>query len=528
MVNGQWLIVNAASLVIDNCTLAIANFFCEVVLLKQRVVILLILLLLAACLTACSREEPTPTATATAVPEATIPAAPTPTRTPAPTATPITPALSVSDQALDIDGVLVIDSVTVLEPAWVVIHAERDGVVGEVLGQTAVSPGATTDVEITIDPLQATDALTAMIHDNAGSESQFDFPGQDNPLLVAGSTIAQSFAIDRQIQLPEIQASDQDVLEDGLVRINSVRLPKPGWIVIHAQENEAVGPVLGFTFVQPGVTENVVVHIPWREATPTLYAMLYEDTGREQRFDFPEEDLPILAVGEPVVTEIQAAYPPNLVVFDQPVIDNRIVVERVISSGPGWLVVYADDGGSPGIIIGSAALAAGLNEAVSVGLLGPEVTDQLFIFLHQDTEAGDAFNFPAADPQLMYQGRIANPFSFRTDPGNYLGSRDQVLQEVEGETAVLVPFTVTEVDAWIVIYNDNNGDLGDIIGQAWLPPGVNREVIITIDPEAVTDTLYAVLQWDAGTVQTFEPGGTDIPFQRNRSIIQAPFSILSE
>ncbi len=410
-----------------------------------------------------------------------------------------------------------------------VIHAEREGQVGEVLGKTAVSPGTTTDVEVTIDPLQATDSLTAMIHVNAGSESTFDFPGEDDPLLAEGSTIAHSFAIDRQMRLPELTVSAQDILEDGLVRIDSVYAPGPGWVVIHAQEAGAIGSVLGATFVKPGATDDVVVRIPWREGTPTLYAMLHEDVGREQRFDYPEEDLPMLSIGNPVVAEIEATYPPDVVVFDQPVIDDHIVVERVISNGPGWLVVYADDGnGSPGIIIGSAALADGLNEAVSVGLLGAEVTDQLFIFLHEDTESGNDFDFPAADFQIMYQGRIANPFSFKTNPGNYLGSRDQPLLVADGETAVTIPFTVTEVDAWAVIHNDDEGELGEIIGQTWLAPGVNREVVVVIDPAKVTDTLYAVLHWDAGTTQDFEPGGTDIPFQRNRSIILSPFNIIRE
>lgn len=504
-------------------------------MLKRILLFSLMLLLLAAC----SQEEPaTPTlpaadASATlsgGVATATMPPPVTKTPTPTATATPTRPSLTVSDQPLDESGVITVDRVTVREPAWVVIHAEREGQIGEVLGQTAVSPGVSSAVEITIDPLQATDTLSAMIHVNVGSEETFDFPGKDNPLLENGATVSQSFAIERQMALPEIQASDQTILEDGLVRIDAVRAPGPGWVVIHAQEAGAIGPILGAGFVKAGLTEDVVIRIPWREGTPTLYAMLHEDDGREQRFDFPEDDLPVLAIGEPVVAEIQTTYPPNLVIFDQPVIDNRIVVERVISNGPGWVVVYAaDEEGGPGIIIGSAALADGLNEQVSVGLLGAAVTEQLFIFLHEDTAPGDAFNFPAADFQIMYQGRIANPFSFRTNPGNYLGSRDQALQEVDGgETAVTIPFTVTEVDAWAVIYTDDEGELGEIIGQTWLAPGVNRDVRVVIDPEQATDTLYAVLHWDAGTIQDFEPGGTDIPFQRNLSIISVPFSVISE
>ncbi|MBK9613796.1 hypothetical protein [Candidatus Amarobacter glycogenicus] len=79
--------------------------------------------------------------------------------------------------------------------------------------------------------------------------------------------------------------------------------------------------------------------------------------------------------------------------LDQPVIGGTITVERVISNGPGWLVVYQDEGGSPGLIIGSAPLVDGLNEQVPVSVRESGVTPQLFIFLHEDTEPGAGLLF---------------------------------------------------------------------------------------------------------------------------------------
>ena len=490
--------------------------------LKRILLTLFLLLLLAAC-----GEKPTavPTPTVTAVPTLTLPPQPTAIPTTAPTPTPQKPALTAADQSLKDDGRLLIASVTVLEPAWVVIHAERDGQVEEVLGFTAVAPGTTPDVEVTIDPLAATDRLTAMLHVDAGTEGEFEFPGVDEPLRGDTAVISQSFAITRNMQLPAITAADQDISEDGLVRIESVTLTNPGWVVIHADDQGAIGPILGFTFVGAGETADVVVHIPWRQGTPVLHAMLHEDNGRVNRFDFPEDDLPVLVTGEPVVTSFQATYPPDVLVLDQPVISGTVTVERVISNGPGWLVVYQDEGGSPGLIIGSAPLVDGLNEQVPVSVRESGVTPQLFIFLHEDTEPGAGFNFPAADPQMMYQGRIPNPFSFRTDPGNYLATRDQALA-VDGEdTAVTVPLVVAETAVWVVIHTDNEGELGNIIGQTWVPAGINREVVVPIDAAQITPTLYAVLHVDAGTLQEFEPGGTDVPLQRNRAIIRSPFVI---
>ncbi|MCB8988483.1 MAG: hypothetical protein H6661_12130 [Ardenticatenaceae bacterium] len=490
----------------------------------KRFLLILTVLLLAAC-----GEEPTPTATPTetAVPTRTIPPQPTATPTTAPTPTPLEPTLVVGDQSLGEDGRLLIDSVTVLEPAWVVIHAEREGQVGEVLGYTAVPAGTSEDVTVTIDPLAATDDLAAILHSDAGQESAFEFPGVDEPLKNGTAVVSQSFAIERDLELPALSVADQEVLEDGLVRVNSVTMPTPGWVVIHADDEGKIGTILGFTFVDAGNSSDVVVHIPWRQATPVLHAMLHEDNGRDNRFDFPDDDLdlPVLVAGEPVVAEFRATYPPDVLVLDQPVVDGTVTVERAISNGPGWLVVYQDNGGSPGLIIGSAPLEDGLNEQVTVNVREAGVTDQLFIFLHEDTEPGDNFNFPAADPQVTYQGRLSNPFIFQTNPGNYLTTQDQALTVEGEETAVTVPLVVLDAPGWVVIHTDNEGELGDIIGQTWVPAGINRNVAVTIDVEQATPTLYAVLHLDAGTLEEFEPDGADIPLQRNRAIIRSPFTI---
>lgn len=486
------------------------------------------LIFLFLLLVACGEEPvavPDPTATPTAVTTPTITPTPQPTPTPTipPSPTPIRPAVEAEDQVLRDNGRLTIAAVTVAEPAWLVIHAEREGQVGEVLGYAPVETGRNEAVEVTIDPLAATDRLTVVIHLDAGITGTFEFPGPDGPLLQNGTAVEQSFAIERNMTLPSISVADQDVLEDGLVRLAQVTLTAPGWAAIHADANGAPGPILGHTFVRAGQQEGVVVHIPWRQGTPRLHAMLYADNGREQRFDYPGDDLPILIGGAPVVASFTATYPPNVVVLDQPVVDDSITVERVISNGPGWLVVYRDEDGAPGLIIGSAPLADGLNERVVVPVRAPSVTEQLFIFLHEDTEPGGGFNFPAADPQITYQGRIPNPFSFRTNPGNYVVTRDQAV----GETAVVVlPFVVADTAIWAVIYNDADGELGAIIGQTWLSPGISRDVAVDVAPDLLTETLHAVLHLDAGTPQEFEPTGPDVPLQRNRATIHVPFSLL--
>lgn len=494
---------------------------------NHKLIACVIVFLMACFMVACSRDEP---ATPTAVPTITVTIAPTrtlaPTRTPAPepTATPILPSLSIASQTVDENGRITITAVTATEPGWVVVHAVRNGEVAEVLGFTAVAVGNSQDVTVQIDPLQATDTLAAVLHVDKGFAGEFEFPGADVPITGGNGSVSGEFAIELEVTLPSINVTDQEVLDDGLVQIASVVALADGWLLLHADEGGNVGEVLGFTAVQTGENNNLVVSIPWRGATPTLHAMLYEDNGRSQLLDYLVEDLPVLVQGQPVLTSFHVTLPPDVFIYDQPVVSGTITIERVISNGPGWVSVLYEEDGQPGLIIGFAALQDGLNEQVVVELEESAVTNQLFIQLHQDLEPFDEFDYPRSDPTLIYQGRAVAPFAFRINPGNYLFTQDQPAIE----NSIVVPLAVVESAGWVVIYNDDEGQLGDVVGHAPLNAGINRDVVVEVDQEQTTPMLYAALHLDAGTAGQFEyPDGPDVPFQRNLTVIQSPFALLA-
>jgi hypothetical protein len=386
------------------------------------------------------------------------------------------------------------------------------------------------DVTVTIEPLQVSPVLVAMLHTDGGASGEFEFPGADEPLQWEAAAVATTFAVDIQMLLPAITVADQEVGEDGLIRVENVLAPGPGWLLIHADEAGAIGPILGLAYLDEGINEDLVIAIPWRQATPRLYAALYEDSSRPRRLDYPDADLPVLVNDEPLVIPFAVTLPPDVFVLDQPVANNQVIIERVISHGPGWLVVQVDDGGSPGLIIGYAPLVAGLNERVVVTVPRASATAQLFVMLHQDVDPIGEFNYPRADLPVTYQGRLMTPFTFRTNAGNYLYTYDQSLnRSPDGGATVTVPLAVNDVNAWVVIHNDANGNRGDVLGMVWLPIGINRDISISIDPTRVTETLHAVLYLDAGTTQQFNfPNGVDMPLQRNRQVIQAPFALAPE
>ncbi len=497
-------------------------------------------ILILSSMMAC-RQDATPSLSPTTEPatpvEATaVPPTNTPIPDPDPTATavatiaptPILPSISVSAQALDDNGRLQIEAVTMAEAGWVVLFAQRDGQAAEVVGVTAVSAGVHADVTVELNPLDATSTLIAVLHMDDGEVGVFEFPDADAALEDETGALSTLFEVDIQVSLPAINISDQTVGEDGLVQVESVFSVEDGWLIIHTFQDGEIGQTLGVAYVEPGLNEAIKIGIPWREATPQLVGVLYEDNGRFQRFDSVEDDLPVLVGGELIMKPFFVSLPLDVYVLDQPVIENRLSIERVISEGDSWLVVYLNDNDAPGFIIGSVPLLDGLNEQVEVEVATGSITEQLFIFLHDDTTVGDGFDFPANDPPLLYNGRLPNPFSFRVNPGNYLVTQDQIMIEDGEKTAVSIPFAVVDVPAWVTVHADNNGQLGELLGVTLLSPGINRTIEIEIDFEMATETVHAALYLDAGTLGEFEIGAQDVPLQRNRSIIRSPFVLLSE
>jgi len=168
---------------------------------SKHILILSTLALILLLLVACSGQE---AATPTPEPEPTSTPEPEPTTEPEEEPTKVqdaAPAVSnavvVADQALGGDSTVTISSVTSDTAGWLVIHAQADGSPGPILGRTQVAAGENNDVVVEIDPAGATETLYAMLHVDAGSEGEFEFPGgADGPALDAdGNVVTPPFAL---------------------------------------------------------------------------------------------------------------------------------------------------------------------------------------------------------------------------------------------------------------------------------------------------------------------------------------------
>ncbi|HEC23774.1 MAG TPA: hypothetical protein ENI95_12750 [Chloroflexi bacterium] len=100
-----------------------------------------------------------------------------------------------------------------------------------------------------------------------------------------------------------VEVEDQALGEGHTVTIARVVSDTPGWLVIHADNEGAPGPILGFAPVEAGENTDVVVEIDASRATETLYAMLHVDAGTAGEFEFPDgEDVPARDAEGNVVT----------------------------------------------------------------------------------------------------------------------------------------------------------------------------------------------------------------------------------
>jgi len=109
--------------------------------------------------------------------------------------TAVDPSVTVADQALK-DGTVTIAEAIMLEDGWMVIHAEADdGGPGAVIGHAPLSAGINRKVVVEIDTSAATDTLYAMLHLDVGAAGEYEFPGDDAPVIVDGAPVTPPFSV---------------------------------------------------------------------------------------------------------------------------------------------------------------------------------------------------------------------------------------------------------------------------------------------------------------------------------------------
>ena len=490
------------------------------------------------------------------------------------------PSVTVKDQEYDGTTVIVADAFS-QGPGWMVIHNQVDGVLGPPIGYTHIDNGDNKNIVVKIDPSQATPVMYAMLHTDAGDVGKYEFPGPDVPVMMNGEMLAPAFKAIMQSNTtnitPAVSVDDQDV-SNGKVIIASVSSSVPGWIVVHTQGSDGnPGPEIGYTAVNPGISSNVVVYIDSSKATPVLFAMLHIDAGIIGKYEYPGPDEPQSVNGQMVSPSFKAIastasmptsmagsslYPtpantpsvastptpdtgmamvtpsgygsPLVKVSDQPLVNGMVMVDEVVSAGPGWIVIYTTNAnGQPDQPIGHAAVKDGDNLGVMVPVDPTMAQGSLYALLHVDAGTIGTFEYPGVDaPVMVGVQMIESTFKITTaqaaggfpTPAILQPSITVSDQAVQNGT-VTVAQVVSDGNWWLVIHRQNpDGSMGEYIGATLLKNGVNKNVVVTIDLKRATPVLYAMLHEDHGVIGQLEFPGPDVPVMVNGQMITPKFT----
>lgn len=105
----------------------------------------------------------------------------------------------------------------------------------------------------------------------------------------------------------------------------------------------------------------------------------------------------------------QDAVTPEVEVSDQAIENGTVTVDSVVSDGPGWIVIHADNNGAPGEDVGWAAVEDGENTDVMVEIDMDLATETMYAMLHSDLGAVGTYEFPGADVPVLVDGQTLAP-----------------------------------------------------------------------------------------------------------------------
>jgi len=433
----------------------------------------------------------------------------------------MTPSVTVDGQVVVNDTVR-IGEVVSDGPGFIVIHAVADdGTFGDVIGYEPVDTGISYHVVVDIDTTMATGTLFAMLHTDDNTVGEYEFgsvEGADGPVTVDEEIITPTFNVEI------LSASDQFV--DGTVTIDSVTVSQDGFVVIHEGTADEFGAVIGFAPVSAGTTTDVAVELDG-DATDVIWPMLHVDNETMGEYEFGEvegADGPVSIDGAVATKPIYTV--PHMRVPDQAIVPGdsqeltgaTLDVNSVLSDGPGFIVIHADNGeGAPGEVIGFQTVEDGLTTDFVVGLEG-EATPTLFPMLHVDDNTVGEYEFgevDGADAPVSVDGDVV-VFPIDASPSiTYAGI-------LEGNMLTIEKAVIDE-GGWLVIHADNGeGAPGDVIGAKRISEGVNFDVTVELDEDAITETLFPMLHYDTNEIGTYEFGtvdGADAPVSVNGDVV---------
>lgn len=127
---------------------------------------------------------------------------------------------------------------------------------------------------------------------------------------------------------------------------------------------------------------------------------------------------------------------PSVTVIHQVVSDGMVAVAEAVSTGPGWVVIHADQDGQPGAVLGHSPVAAGVNADLKVKVDTSKMTDVLYAMLHTDEGEVGSYEFPGADGPVQVAG-FPVMLSFRVLEGPLMAVGEPAIGMDEARSGLL-------------------------------------------------------------------------------------------
>lgn len=432
--------------------------------------------------------------------------------------------ITVSDQTIS-QNMVKIENVNLDQNGWIVVHASNEAGDGpqvpEIISQPLlVEAGEQSDlmVELTdVAGLSDGDQLWVMLHTDNGEAGAYEFDGAngfDGPILDAEGNIVMSPIV---VSAASVTASNQVVNENNVI-IDEVNAAVDGWIVIHADNEGAPGAVLGQSFVEAGINENVSIDLGDAvfAGGEVLFPMLHIESPADGEYGFPDNgDGPEVFGEDVVVVSMETIAPSGSITVEDQVVDaNTISVGDLTVDATSWVVVHASNEAGDGpqvpeIISTPVQLEAGSNSNVQITLTEPvNGGDVLYVMIHTDNGTIGEYEF---DGQNGFDGPVTTESFTVTPPqANIFVAAEQ---PVDANTITADEISVNAT-SWVVVHaGDGNGNPvvpGIISTPVQIEPGTNQDVVLELTEDvAVGDNLFVMVHTDNGVIGEYEFDGTN-------------------
>lgn len=423
-------------------------------------------------------------------------------------------SVEAADQ-IGLDGTVTVSRVVTDQPGFLVIHADDgSGAPGEAIGHVTLGSGENLDIHVPVDYSKATSTLFAVIHTDDNTIGTYEFgtvEGADAPVMVNDQPVAMSFHLNTLL-VPDQIVKDQ-------VNVAEVIVQQPSWVVIHAGDADGFADPIGQAFVDAGVTTNLAVKIDPTKRTDILWPMVHTDTGTANTFEFGTvdmTDLPLTmndtAATLPIVTtpSIRTGAEQIILGSNGLVIGNNanVVIESVLSDGPGFIAIHNDVNGAMGDVIGFTSVPDGLSTNVKVNVDPTLVTPTVWPVLHTDDGTVGTFEFGTTDGADLPVMVNEQPIASALPVAPFLQFAQQ--QTLDNDQIMVTEALVTSPGFVVVQADDGKGQPGAVLAQVPVNAGLNQNIAAALNTAELTNPLYITLHQDANQIGVFESGDAPV------------------